>query len=284
MKGRLKVVGLVVMVVVLFAGLGWGMKMASSGAHQSSSQGVDAPPTIINTERSPSSIDPPPLSQTELESLLKGLDGKISTACIPDGGAEYIPVHEIGLEGLEGVLGQVVPTYLPEGFSVQRIFVIPPLGAESDVCVLFLISDEPISQGKVENVEQLYTGVAEMGIVWRPGQAKVMVRLTFADTPETQPEESVVSLGNGINAVLLGGDEKTIDVCRLNGELVYYEGMPPLYEIRWCQPCCWVSVEAYKKDVPKDEIIEIARSVSGMQQDTISKVHDFLLQKGGDGS
>jgi hypothetical protein len=279
MRGRLKAVALVVMVVVLFAGLGWGMKMASSGAHQPSSQGVDAPPTIISTERSSSSIDPPPLSQTELEGLLKGLDGKVSTACIPDDGAEYIPVHEIGLKELEGVLGQVVPTYLPTGFGVQRIFVIPALGDKSDVCVLFLISDEPISQGKVENVEQLYTGVAEMGLVWRPGQAKVMVRLTFADTPQTQPEQWVVSLGNGINAALLG-DEKTIDVCRLNGDLVYYEGIPPLYSIRWCYPGCWASVEAYKKDAPRDEVIEIACSMSGMQEDTISRVHDFLLQEG----
>jgi hypothetical protein len=283
MRGKLKAVLLVVMVVVLFAGLGWGMKMASSDTHQSSSQGVDAPPTTITTERSPSSIDPPPLSQTELEGLLKGLDGQIGQAAVPPGAGEDMPVHEIGLRGLEGVLGQVVPTYLPTGFSVQRIFVLPPLGNESDVCVLFLISDEPISQGKVENVEQLYTGVAEMGLVWRPGQAKAMVRLTFAYTSQTQPEQSVVSLGNGINAVLLG-DEKTMDICRLNGGFVYYEGIPPLYEIRWCHPGCWVRVEAYKSDVPKDEIIGIARSMSGMQQDTLSKVHDFLLQKGGDGS
>jgi hypothetical protein len=283
MRGKLRTVVLMVMVMVLSAGLGWGMKMTSSDVHQSSAQGVDAPPTIISTVRSPSSIDPPPLSQEELEGLLVGLDGHIGQAPVPPGAGEDIPVHEIGLRGLEGVLGLVVPTYLPEGFSVQRIFVIPPLGDAWDTCVLFLISDEPISQGKVENAEQLYTGIAEMGLVWRPGQAKVMVRLTFTDTPETQPEESVVSLCNGINAVLLG-DEKTIDICRLNGESVYYEGIPPLYEIRWCHPGCWVSVEAYKKDVPKDEIIEIARSMSSMQQDTISMVHDFLLQKGDEGS
>lgn len=253
MRGRLRTVVLVVMVMVLSAGLGWGMKMASSDARQPSTQGVDAPPTIISTVRSAPSIDPPLLSQEELQGLLEGLDGQIGQASIPLGAGGDIPVHEIGLKELEGVLGQVVPTYLPAGFGVQRIFVIPALGDKSDVCALFLISDEPISQGKVENVEQLYTGVAEMGLVWRPGQAKATVRLAFADTPETQPERSI-SLGNGRNAVLLG-DEKIIDVCRLNGDLVYYEGIPPLYSVRWCHPGCWVTVETYKKDVSRDEVI-----------------------------
>lgn len=293
--GRVYGIALVLLVVVLAAGSGCGARPVLSGqpavqlpvtemaqASCTDTEVVDASsPEVVETSGLqvcdlPPSI--PPHSPQDLTSHLSGQQGEVSQALFPPMEVgPHIPVHELPLDMLSDMPVGITPGYLPDGYCVQRVFVLPPLGPDPGLAVLLLISNEPISQEKVDNIDQLYSGIAETGLVRREGQAKIVVRLVLP-FKATGLIETLIDLAGGRLAYL---DEKDVvtTVERLNGESVYYHGILPYYTALWYSPGCHGVIQAYKDCVTRDEALEMARSMPILHENSASQLHDFLVEE-----